>query len=228
MAGQQPVSSKRTRSPRQHMSTSVSQFSLPLGLPEKLVALSKTGDMCNDIAIRLGEAISFLGRARLTNTSVATCETMQHQKNMIESVLLYWLNNRNLMVAEYSLCLGLLIKLAITTPYGDTNPLLWTDSKAFSLISTFRNMVAGASVDDIEGPIMWTCLVILEMPLFASPGFSTRLALLQDIMLNASAQLQWTEIRCLLEQIYLDAELETVWSKLWAKVLHQNYLNPFG
>lgn len=48
-----------------------------------------------------------------------------------------------------------------------------------------------------------------------------RLSLLRPIMLEISEkQLLWSSIRGSLAEVYLDAELERLWSRCWEKVVH--------
>lgn len=198
--------------------------SRPSKTSQELVTLPQP--VHDDVAGIIKQALQMLQGVRSPNMLLTADHTKQ--KNSIETILQNLVNERNLTLFEYSLCLGLLIKLASIMPFGEVRITRWTATRTLSLFSTFRKMCSAASTNECKGPILWTCLVILEMPLGASPRFSTRLSLLRDIMLCVSANLDWSEIRQMLSQIYLDSDLEIMWGRLWEKVLHQDYSDPFG
>lgn len=200
------------------LSPSIRMQCSPTGkLPEELVSLLAQGKIRQNVATCLRDAIALLGRI-LPSNDWASIVSEEENKPMVESALLDFLEGP-LMIAEYVLCVGLLIRLSVAPPFGDIRPGMWAGPLASSLVPEFRDIVMDADLESIRGPVLWTCLVIIEMPLNIHPSFSYRLFLLRDIVHQVSGHSSWSENRKMLARIYLDAGLEVLWSKCIDNVL---------
>lgn len=187
-------------------------------ISEGLLTLFQMKLIGNNIASCLSEAIQILRQSRQGEVQGTEAET---QKYIMQSALLEYLEGRCLRFAEYTLCLGLLLKLVCTPPFGYTRRVLYTGQKAFLLVSTFRDMVMADMWEVLRAPVLWTCLAIMGMHVDAGLSFNVRLSLLQPTILEISNQQPlWRNIRGPLDRIYLDAELEILWSKTWEMIVH--------
>lgn len=211
---------------RPYSAVLVGPFSLPsTTLPVELMSLIARGEMRHDVATCLGEAIALLGELR---SSTSSNPTSASQKSSVESALLDLLESRPLMFAEYILAVGLLVKLTVTLPSGEIRGALRADPIASWLVSEFAELAMTEDVAKLKAPVLWTCLVIMEMPFNVGPNLGIRISLLRRIVLEVSGQSIWRENRKMLARIYLDTEFEMLLSKCWEKILQPQSLSPLN
>lgn len=192
-------------------------------LPDELGSLVMQGEMRHDIAICLGEAILLLGRLR-SGTWFEASPTSP--KLSMELALLDLLEHRPLLFAEYTLCVGLLIYLVWQPPAVELRDGLWSDPIASWLIPEFAEVAKTTNLAKFKAPVLWTCMVIMELPVILGTTPGLRVPLFRDIVLEVSGQLTWRENRKTLARIYMDTKFDTLWGQCWEQILHPRSLPP--
>lgn len=144
-------------------------------------------------------------------------DSLETEKPRVEQVLWDMLHDTNLNDVEYTLCLGMLVKLATSSPPGDILSELCAPLVATALFKQLRNF-AGAGVT-WHWYTLWTCMVMMEMPLYLPPGLYKRLDLLRALVPLDRECPSWPEIRKGLAKYYIDDDTEAAWKVCWESLV---------
>lgn len=218
----------------QHHAMLLQQFSTPsstnnirsLSMPEGLSIQYHAGELSPSTAFQIHAALHLIRRSyqRIRNASTLPKqddgdETIKFQ---VESDLMGIIDYGVMTDIEYILCVGVLIKLAATPPVGVVRQELCACSKVPLLIKRLADIASIGCAQDTRIPLLWTCLVIMEMPMNIPPCFGLRISLLKHVMTHISVWVNWEHVRASLAKIYLDDGVEPIWKRCWEDILQQS------
>ena len=190
----------------------------------QLDELSPVDVPCLDMHSAFTKGLAVLTKCYLWthhNLDPTESESVPHEKLKIEASL--WkiaMSNQIPMSNDRLLCIGVLIRLGSMPLFESSGgPDGMTHSSLTKLCDVLQNSIDTISEHCRWDYVLWTCLVVLVMGTNVALVFKQRIALCKALLSEDILCLEWRNVRPMLNDVYLDQDMERVCRTSWESIL---------